>query len=148
MSPKKKKQQRNDVPVLWIMFGVMIFIVLAAWGLSQPQPQAPATPTKAPPPTWTKVPPRVTATKPVASVKTATPVKGTPTQDPIALIPRASLEDAKKAYDAGTAIFIDVRDASSYAADHITGALSIPAAELKDRMKDLDPNAWIIPYCT
>lgn len=63
-------------------------------------------------------------------------------------IPRISLEDSKVAFDNQKAVFVDVRDASSYADSHIPGALSIPLAELETRLGELDPNQWIIPYCT
>ncbi len=61
---------------------------------------------------------------------------------------RLSLEEARAAYNDGEALFIDVRSASSYASSHIPGALSIPLAELDKRMGDLDPEQWIITYCT
>lgn len=63
-------------------------------------------------------------------------------------IPRLSVGDAKAAYDLGEAVFLDVRDAVSYAQSHIKGAKSIPLQDLPDRVKELDPKAWIIPYCT
>jgi 3-mercaptopyruvate sulfurtransferase SseA len=61
---------------------------------------------------------------------------------------RVSLADAKSAFDAKTAVFLDVRDTGSYAEAHIPGALNIPLNELEARLGELDPNAWIIPYCT
>jgi 3-mercaptopyruvate sulfurtransferase SseA len=63
-------------------------------------------------------------------------------------VTRINLEDAKTAYDQKKAVFVDVRDSDSYASDHIPGALSIPLSELPDRLGELDPNAWIITYCT
>lgn len=63
-------------------------------------------------------------------------------------ISRVSLVDSKTALDNGKAIFIDVRDASSFAESHIPGALSIPLAELEERLGELDPSRWIITYCT
>ena len=59
---------------------------------------------------------------------------------------RVTLEEAKKAFDEGTAVFVDVRASSAYEAAHIPGALSIPSNELPARMTQLDKNAWIIPY--
>jgi len=63
-------------------------------------------------------------------------------------VPRVSLADAKAAYETGSAVFLDVRDAESYAQSHIIGSLSIPLNELPDRMGELDKFAWIITYCT
>lgn len=63
-------------------------------------------------------------------------------------IQRVSLEDAKTALDANTAVFVDVRDASSYAASHVPGAISIPLTDLVDRLGELNATDWIITYCT
>ena len=63
-------------------------------------------------------------------------------------IPRISLGESKTALDAGTAIFLDVRDADSYAASHVPGSLNIPLAELKLRLGELDKAQWYITYCT
>ena len=63
-------------------------------------------------------------------------------------VKRVTLEDAKIAHDTGTAVFVDVRSADSYAASHVTGALSIPFDELENRLDELDPADWIITYCT
>lgn len=63
-------------------------------------------------------------------------------------IPRVYLAESKTALDSGSAIFIDVRDASAFAESHIPGALSIPLAELEERLGELDPSQWIITYCT
>jgi 3-mercaptopyruvate sulfurtransferase SseA len=63
-------------------------------------------------------------------------------------ISRASLADSKAALDSRKAVFVDVRDVSAYAEAHIPGALSIPLAELETRLNELDPNQWIITYCT
>ncbi len=63
-------------------------------------------------------------------------------------IKRVSLDDAKAAFDAGTAVFVDVRGAEVYAMSHIAGSLSIPLAEIETRLGELDKTKWIIPYCT
>ena len=63
-------------------------------------------------------------------------------------IARVSLDEAKSALDSGSAILIDVRSAEAYAAQHVAGAINIPAAEIQNRISELDPNDWIIPYCT
>src|SRR3990172_2688249 len=63
-------------------------------------------------------------------------------------IPRISLDEAKAALDSGSTIFVDVRSAESYQASHIAGAINIPLTDLETRLGELDPNQWIITYCT
>lgn len=90
----------------------------------------------------------------VAALLLANSNKAAPTEAPIAEeipypeIQRASLEDAKTALASGSAILVDVRSAEAYAGQHIAGAINIPTAELESRLGELDPNQWIIPYCT
>ncbi len=63
-------------------------------------------------------------------------------------IPRVSLRDSKSAYDAGTAVFVDVRSAEAYQGSHIAGAINIPLADIESRFGELDQTQWIITYCT
>jgi 3-mercaptopyruvate sulfurtransferase SseA len=63
-------------------------------------------------------------------------------------IPRVSVDEAKSAFDAGEAVFVDVRAAETYELDHIPGAISIPLNEVEARLGELDQDAWIITYCT
>jgi hypothetical protein len=57
----------------------------------------------------------------------------TPTPAFLAQVPRVSLQDARNAYDEGTAVFLDVRIGESYSFTH-PNAVSIPAAELTSRL--------------
>jgi 3-mercaptopyruvate sulfurtransferase SseA len=61
---------------------------------------------------------------------------------------RVSLADAKAAYDGKTAVFVDVRAEDSYAAKHIPGAINIPLGVLPNQTFKLNPDQWIITYCT
>lgn len=63
-------------------------------------------------------------------------------------IARVTLVDAKAAYDQKQALFVDVRDAQSYATEHISGAVNIPLAEIDTRLAELPKDRWIIFYCT
>jgi 3-mercaptopyruvate sulfurtransferase SseA len=63
-------------------------------------------------------------------------------------IKRIGQLDAKAAYDQGTAVFVDVRSAESYAAAHISGAISLPETELETRWTELSTDKLIITYCT
>jgi cytoskeletal protein RodZ len=63
-------------------------------------------------------------------------------------VQRTSLEDAKTGFDNKEVLFVDVRSGPSYAVSHIPGAISIPEDQIIDRMNELDPNRWIITYCS
>lgn len=61
-------------------------------------------------------------------------------------IERVSVQDARAAYDQGSAVFVDVRTPEEYDQGRIVGAVSIPLLDLPNRIGELDPNAWIITY--
>jgi len=62
--------------------------------------------------------------------------------------PRISVADAKKAVDAGKAVFVDVRSALQYQQEHPKGAISMPTYEIAKRMSELPKDKQIITYCT
>lgn len=72
----------------------------------------------------------------------------TPDETAIAAIERVPLEEAKAAFDQGSAVFIDVRGTGGYQVGHVPGAVLIPLNEMESRLGELDPNDWIITYCT
>lgn len=65
-------------------------------------------------------------------------------------VPRVTAQDAKAAFDEGTAIIVDVRSQAAYDASHAGGALSIPLNEFETNIGgiDLPKDQWIITYCT
>ncbi len=85
-------------------------------------------------------------TAPQAAAPSAAPTTSAEASFPE--IARVTLGNAKAAYDLKQATFVDVRDADSYGNSHIPNAKSIPLAELESRLGELDPNAWILTYCT
>jgi 3-mercaptopyruvate sulfurtransferase SseA len=68
--------------------------------------------------------------------------------DPVAAVPRISLEASKEAFDQGEAVFLDVRTPAEYERMHIPGAVLIPYTDLQSRLGELDPAATYITYCT
>jgi hypothetical protein len=62
--------------------------------------------------------------------------------------PRISVEKAKTLFDQNLVIFLDVRSTLNYDQAHIPGAINIPLAFLESRINELNPNKWIITYCT
>jgi hypothetical protein len=63
-------------------------------------------------------------------------------------IARVSIQDARAALESGDAVLLDVRSADAFAGRHIAGAVNIPLTQLGGRLDELEPNQWIIPYCT
>lgn len=62
--------------------------------------------------------------------------------------PRITLADAKKDFDAGNAVFIDTRGEDIYKAEHIKGAINIPANMLEAKVKSIPTGKKIIAYCS
>lgn len=62
--------------------------------------------------------------------------------------PRITLADAKKDFDAGTAIFVDTRGAAAYDNEHIKGSINISGDMLEAKYKDLPKDKKIIAYCS
>jgi 3-mercaptopyruvate sulfurtransferase SseA len=72
-----------------------------------------------------------------------------PSMSPADDAPRISLEDAKKDFDAGTAVFVDSRAPEAYKIEHIKGAINIPTADkIKEGLKSIPPDKKIIVYCS
>lgn len=64
------------------------------------------------------------------------------------VVGRVNPTEAKNAFDQGEAVILDVRSKASYANSHAAGAINIPLEDLNNRIDELDPNQWIITYCT
>lgn len=56
-------------------------------------------------------------------------------------------ELAKRMRRKGDLVVLDVRPPEEYEAGHLPGAVSIPVAELKRRLKELPKNKEIVAYC-
>ena len=65
-------------------------------------------------------------------------------------VPRVSIEEARTALEAGTAIIVDVRLPAAFEESHIAGAINIPLEEIERNPTGLalDKEQWIITYCT
>jgi len=81
-----------------------------------------------------------------APVVSATPVVVgvTPFDD----VARISVADAKAAFDAGTAFFVDSRAEAAYKVERIKGAINIPGGTLDAKIKQLPKDKKIIVYCS
>lgn len=129
--PRKKKASRKLTPPISLLIAIgggVLLVITAIMVASGNNPPAAVTPTTA-----------------VSNIQ-ALP---SPQADiPYPEVERVSLGDAKAAFDAGEAVFIDVRGDQVYAMAHIPDALSIALSDLTIRMNELDPQQRIITYCT
>ena len=66
-----------------------------------------------------------------------------------ATVPRISAEEAKKEFDAGTAVFVDSRSEVAFAQEHLPGAIVIPfGAGAEDKFGTLPQGKKVIVYCS
>jgi 3-mercaptopyruvate sulfurtransferase SseA len=117
---RKSVPSQNLAPVILIAAGAVLILAVLIWQLVQSQSR---------PTTGTAVRP------------------GGPTLT-TAQIPRVSPAEALAAQQSQQAVIVDVRDAGSYAAGHISGAINIPLGELEQRAGELNAGQEIIFYCT
>ena len=61
---------------------------------------------------------------------------------------RITVADAKKEFDAGTAVFVDVRAEAAYKMERIKGALNIPIETLDSQVSKLPKGKKLIIYCS
>ncbi len=85
-------------------------------------------------------------------VQPAAPVAGVAAGSTAAVdfptVPRMPLTEAKQKIESGSVTLIDVRDADSYLAGHISGALQIPLARVEGEIPYLPRTKPILTYCT
>lgn len=62
--------------------------------------------------------------------------------------PRISLADAKKEFDAGTAVFIDTRGEDVYKEKHVKGAINITLQDDASKYDKIPKAKKIIVYCS
>ncbi len=84
-----------------------------------------------------------------ASPQTSRNAAHVPTPKPEDGAPRISLADAKKEFDAHSAVFIDTRSAEQYAQGHIPGAINLSYTDIAAGKDDKIPKGKkIIAYCS
>ena len=101
---------------------ISLLLLLAASACNSASPQAESTPKSYPNPSY----PNPIQTQ----AKQASPLTE-------ADVPRVPVDEAKRAFDNGEAIIVDVRSAEAYAAGHATGAINIPLAGFENNIDNL-----------
>ncbi len=69
-------------------------------------------------------------------------------EDPLANVPRISLADAKKAFDAGNVVFVDTRAEVQFRQERVKGSINIPAEAFEMRYAEVPKGKQIITYCS
>ena len=62
--------------------------------------------------------------------------------------PRITLAEAKKDFDAGTAVFIDTHMPEQYEQRHIKGSINVPANNMEPYVNKIPKGKKIIAYCS
>jgi hypothetical protein len=122
MAKHNQSSARSRAPFFLLGTGLSLILVAVVWAL---QVGAQASPL---------------AAQPAGSFR--------PDRIPLPDIERVSLADSFAAFEQGQAVFLDVRFQENYDEGHVPGAVLIPETELLDRLGELDPDQWIITYCT
>lgn len=63
-------------------------------------------------------------------------------------VQRIAVEDLRAKMNRNEVTVIDVRDANSYAAKHIAGAINVPFASIESMLADIPKGKPIVTYCT
>lgn len=112
-----------------LAIGGVVVVALVAWAMMRQARMSPS-------PASTRTATTDTAPAPVA-------------QEPeLVSVPRTRLDAAKQEIDKGAVLVIDVRDADSYTASHIPGAIQIPLARVEGEISYLPKDKPILTYCT
>lgn len=120
MAPKQKKARSNLGPLYLIIAGIVLVTGVLIWQAAN----------------LTK---RASALSPTSSFNTSLPYPN---------VERVTVSDARSAFDANQAVFVDVRDEASFKTGHIPGAVNIYLLDFDSRYNELAKDDWIILYCT
>ena len=130
MNKKRGRSVGSMAPVLLIGAGVALVLGVLVWQAVSSGGQQLAM--RTPVPTATRLPTAAAVQEDI----------------PYPEVPRISVQAAKQALDDQKAVFLDVRDAGSFSMGHIPGSVNIPLDAVESSASELDPNEWIIIYCT
>ena len=86
--------------------------------------------------------------KPTTTPAAANSVATAQNKGPYPDVPRINVAEAKKDFDAGTAVFIDTHSKVMFDNEHIKGAINIPFNEMESHMDLVPKGKKIITYCS
>jgi len=118
----QKNSRPSLAPLLMVGLGLFLMVVALFWFVGATQN---------------------TLAQPVSTVSVAAS-SGIPYPE----VKRLRVEAAKAAFDSKEAVFLDTRGEPYFSQGHIPGAITMTDEEIPARLGELDPDAWIITYCT
>jgi thiosulfate sulfurtransferase len=62
-------------------------------------------------------------------------------------IPQIQIHEAKRKFERGECLFVDIRDPGSYQSAHIPGALHLHDGNVQGFIQNTDKNAAVVVYC-
>lgn len=145
----------NKSALAVMVAGVVLVAALVVWALTrtvEPSTTEPAgaynAPTTAPAttPTASATQPVPSTTAPVATTATA-PVAPQPQGDRTS-VQRMAVEDLRAKLGRNEVTVVDVRDAASFNARHIPGAINVPFASVEAMLDQIPKDKPIVTYCT
>jgi cytoskeletal protein RodZ len=169
MAKTRHNQQPQETSargtLIFLTIGALLVAGLVVWALTRTvEPSTTSTtagyvsttqPVTPPMTTAQTTSPTTSPTTPTASSPIASTTAGIATTSAAPVIsgdrkevPRISAEDLREKSKAGSVTIVDVRDATSYATDHIAGSLHIPLASIEANLDQLPKGKPIVTYCT
>jgi Rhodanese-like domain len=162
MAKSRHNQQPQETTargtLAFLTIGALLVAGLVVWALTRTvEPAATSTTADYVSSTQPVTPPQTTATSqttsPTTPIASSTAGIATTSAAPVISgdrkeVARISAEDLNEKVKAGSVTVVDVRDAASYATDHIPGALHIPMASVEANLDRLPKGKPIVTYCT
>jgi hypothetical protein len=138
------------VPVIMVAAGVVLILGAVFWSMNIGQ-----SPPRSGDPGGIGAPlnpPAASANTPDVPASGLQANPGESTQEALRIpypeVARISASEAKAAFDSGQAVFIDTRGEPYFSTGHIPGSIPMTSTEAPSRLGELNPNDWIITYCT
>jgi hypothetical protein len=155
---KTRHQQEptsNRATMLVLVAGGVLVAALVVWALTRTVEPAPTTAgsidTVAPTPASTTQPfntPPLTASSTTASATTSAATPPPQPHGDRSSVKRIAAEDLRAKMNRNEVTVIDVRDAASYSASHIAGAINIPFASVESMLDLIPKDKPVVTYCT
>ena len=155
-TPHQPESTSNKSAMLIMVAGIVLVGALVVWALTRTvEPSieqgytadATTAPDTAPPVATTQPSTSTTIPSATATATTTAPPAPQPQGDR-SEVQRIAVEDLRAKLNRNEVTVIDVRDASSFAARRIPGAINVPFASVESMLDQIPKDKPIVTYCT